>query len=102
MSTSSRDLAQLLQQLKVSEDSLRNQPQKVKDALGIVHPNRESLGYLFLLHSLGNQGLPEHGNEQFLAIATSFVASCEVDQIRLAPDKCELPLKPFGHVTPAT
>lgn len=49
MSTSSRDLAQLLPQLKVSEESLQNQPQKVVDALSIVHPSRESLGYLFLL-----------------------------------------------------
>ena len=49
MSTSSQDLARLLQQLKVSEESLRNQPQKVMEALNIVHPSRESLGYLFLL-----------------------------------------------------
>ena len=49
MSTSSQDLARLLQQLKVSEESLRNQPQKVMEALNILNPSRESLGYLFLL-----------------------------------------------------
>lgn len=48
-SHSLQDLAHLLQQLQVSEESLRNQPQKVIDALSVVDPSRESLGYLFLL-----------------------------------------------------
>ena len=48
-STSSQGLARLLQQLKVSEESLRNQPQKVMEALNMLDPSRESLGYLFLL-----------------------------------------------------
>lgn len=44
-----QELTQLLQQLQVSEESLRNQPQKVIEALNVVDPSRESLGYLFLL-----------------------------------------------------
>ncbi|KAL3139708.1 hypothetical protein ABBQ38_004017 [Trebouxia sp. C0009 RCD-2024] len=86
-SHSLQDLAHLLQQLQVSEESLRNQPQKVIDALSVVDPSRESLGYLFLLHSVGSQGLPDQGNAQFLATASAFVGNCEVDQIRMAPER---------------
>ncbi len=44
-----QELVQLLQQLKVSEDSLRNQTQKVAEALTHLDPARESLGFLFFL-----------------------------------------------------
>ena len=44
-----QELAQLLQQLKVSEESMRNQHQKVAEALTHLDPARESLGYLYFL-----------------------------------------------------
>lgn len=44
-----QELAQLLQQLKVSEESLRNQHQKLPEALTHLDPARESLGYLYFL-----------------------------------------------------
>ena len=43
------DLVQLLNQLKVSEESLKGQPQKLADALAALDPFSESLGYLYLL-----------------------------------------------------
>ena len=43
------DLIQLLNQLKVSEESLKGQPQKLADAIGALDPIKESLGYLYLL-----------------------------------------------------
>lgn len=82
-----QELVQLLQQLKVSEDSLRNQSQKVVEALTHLDPARESLGCLFFLHIMGNIGMPDHGSQQFLAAATRFLSTCDVEQIRLAPDK---------------
>lgn len=81
------DLVQLLNQLKVSEESLKGQQQKLADALAALDPLSESLGYLYLLHAAGLQGLPDHGNEQFLATATQFLSLCDENQIRLAPDK---------------
>ena len=49
MSSRPQDLAQLLQQLKLSDDSLRNQNQKLPEALAHLDPASESLGYLYLL-----------------------------------------------------
>ncbi|KAA6424269.1 MAG: hypothetical protein FRX49_05481 [Trebouxia sp. A1-2] len=82
-----QELVQLLQQLKVSEDSLRSQSQKVLEALPHLDPARESLGCLFFLHIVGNIGMPDHGSHQFLVAATRFLSTCDVEQIRLAPDK---------------
>ena len=44
---------------------------------------------------MGNTGLPDHGSQQFLAAATRFLSTCDVEQIRLAPDKCKYPRAPL-------
>lgn len=49
ISSRSQDLNQLLQQLKVSEETLKNQRPHLLNALSELDPARHSLGYLFLL-----------------------------------------------------
>jgi hypothetical protein len=45
---------------------------------------------------VGNTGLPQHGSQQFLVAATRFLSTCDVEQIRLAPDKCKYSRAPLG------
>ena len=49
-SSRSQDLKQLLQQLKVSEDTLKTQVAHLPDALSQIDPAAHSLGYLFILY----------------------------------------------------
>ena len=49
-SSRSQDLKQLLQQLKVSEETLKSQAAHLPDALAQIDPTAHSLGYLFLLY----------------------------------------------------
>ena len=49
ISSRSQDLNQLLQQLKVSEDTLKNQRPQLLNVLSDLDPAIHSLGYLYCL-----------------------------------------------------
>lgn len=52
ISLRSQDLNQLLQQLKVSEESLVQQRDQLLFVLAELDPARDSLGYLYLLYDV--------------------------------------------------
>lgn len=87
ISSRSQDLNQLLQQLKVSEESLIQQRDQLLFVLAELDPARDSLGYLYLLYAAGTQGLPEHGNEAYFHTAANFLVECSNKEINLAPEK---------------
>lgn len=49
ISSRSQDLVQLLQQLKLSEETLLSQRDQLLNVLSELDPARHSLGYLYLL-----------------------------------------------------
>ncbi|XP_071734956.1 COP9 signalosome complex subunit 3-like [Rutidosis leptorrhynchoides] len=87
LSGNTRDVNDLNNRLKQSEDVIRSQAATYASCLTRLDPAIHSLGYLYILEACTTGPIPEAQVNEFVLSVVRFIDVCSVQQIRLVPHK---------------
>ncbi|XP_061363449.1 COP9 signalosome complex subunit 3 [Gastrolobium bilobum] len=87
LSSTASDIARLSIILKQNDDSLRTESTRLPPLLSQLDPSIHSLGFLYILEASTASYVSKQQAETVVPIINKFIAACNAEQIRWAPDK---------------